>query len=138
MQGSTQVASPWVGVGTASIVFNPGQAHSGNNAVRIVPPSDNSWSDIEQVVSVKTNTTYTLSVYIYTSNTLNTNSTIFDVLAVHGPNLEEVHYVPSSAGYTQISLTFNSQSYTAVTIRIGFVGLQNMWVQADDWYLHSS
>jgi serine/threonine protein kinase len=137
MQGSTQVGPPWVGVGNASILLNSGQVHSGNNAARIVPGTDNSWSDIEQTVNVKTNTAYTLSVYIYTSNVLNTNSTIFDVIAVHGPNLEEVHYVPSSSGYTQISLTFNSQSYDAVTIRIGFVGLQNMWVQADDWYLHS-
>ena len=137
MQGSTQVASPWVEVGTASIVSNAGQIHSGNNAVRIVPTTDNSWSDIEQTVSVKPNTDYTLSVYICTSNTLNTNSTIFDAIAVHGSNLQEVHYFPSPSGYTQISLTFNLQSYTAVTIRLGFVGQANMWVQADDWYLHS-
>ncbi|HEY5004621.1 MAG TPA: hypothetical protein VII61_15770, partial [Ktedonobacteraceae bacterium] len=137
MQASTQVAPPWVGVGTASILLNSGQTHSGNNAARIVPTTDRSWSDIEQTVNVKTNTAYTLSMYIYTSNTLITTSTIFDVIAVHGPDLEEVHYAPSPSGYTQISLTFNSQSYNAVTIRIGFVGAKNMWVQADDWYLHS-
>jgi serine/threonine protein kinase len=137
MQSSTQVGLPWVGVGNASILLNSGQTHSGNNASRIVPPADNSWSDIEQTVNIKTNTTYTLSVYIYTSNALNTNSTIFDVTAVHGPGLEEVHYAPSPSGYTQISLTFNSQSYNAVRIRIGLVGLQSMWVQVDDWYLHS-
>ena len=88
-------------------------------------------------MKVKKNTAYVLSVYIYTSAVLNTDATIFDVLAVHGPNLEEVHYFPSPSGYTQISLTFNSQSYSAVTIRVGFVGQKNMWVQADDWYLHS-
>ena len=135
MQSSTQVAPPWVEVGTASVVSN--QAHSGNNAARIVPTVANSWSDIEQTVSVKTNTDYTLSVYIYTSSALNTDATIFDAIAVHGPNLQEVHYFPSPSGYTQISLTFNSQSYNTVTIRLGFVGQQNMWVQADDWYLHS-
>jgi serine/threonine protein kinase len=137
MQNSTQAAPPWTEVGTASIVSNSGQVHSGTNAARIVPTVDNSWSDIEQTVGVKTNTNYTLSVYIYTSNTLNTDATIFDVIAVHGSNLQEVHYFPSPSGYTQISLTFNSQSYTAVTIRLGFVGQENMWVQADDWYLHS-
>jgi eukaryotic-like serine/threonine-protein kinase len=136
-QNSMQIAPPWVGVGTASIVLNANQARSGNNAARIVPTVNNAWSDISQVVNIKTNTAYTLSAYIYTSQTLNTNATIFDVIAVHGPDLEQVHYAPSPAGYTQISLTFNSASYNAVTIRIGFVGQKNMWVQADDWYLHS-
>jgi serine/threonine protein kinase len=135
-QGSTQIVPPWVGVGTASIVLDPHMAHSGNNTALIVPTVENSWSDISQVVNVKPGTTYTLSVYIHTSQTLNTDATIFDVIAVHGPDLEEIHYAPSPSGYTQISLTFNSASYNAVTIRIGFVGQKNMWVQADDWYLH--
>ncbi len=136
-QGSTQIVPPWVGVGTASIILDPHTAHSGNNTALIVPTVENSWSDISQVVNVKPGITYTLSVYIHTSQTLNTDATIFDVIAVHGPDLEEIHYAPSPSGYTQISLTFNSASYNAVTIRIGFVGQKNMWVQADDWYLHS-
>ncbi len=137
MQASNQVAPPWVGVGNVTIDLNSEQAHSGKSDARIVPPFDNSWSDIDQMVNVKPNTTYTLSVYIHTSDVLNMNATIFDVVAVHGPNLAQIHYVPSPSGYTQISLTFNSGTYNAVTVRIGFLGMTNMWVQADDWYLHS-
>lgn len=137
MQNSNQVASPWIGVGDATIDLNSGQAHSGQNDARIIPLADNSWSDISQTVNIKPNTNYTLSVYIHTSDVLNMNATIFDVIAVHGPNLAQIHYAPSPSGYSQISLTFNSSSYNAATIRIGFVGMKNMWVLADDWYLHS-
>lgn len=137
MQTSSQVAPPWSSVGNATIELNSQQARSGANDVRITPAIDYGWTDVSQIVNVQPNTTYTLSVYIHTSNGINMNFTIFDVIGVYGSNLAEVHFAPSPSGYNLISLTFNSGSYNAVNVRIGFSGMKNMWLQADDWYLHS-
>ena len=137
MQTSNQVAAPWTNVGNATVESNPQQAHSGNNDVRMTPLVDFAWTDFSQTVNVKPNTTYTLSVYIHTSSSLNSNLAVFDVIGVNGSNLVETHFGSSPSGYSLISLNFNSSSYNAVNVRIGFSGMANVWVQADDWYLHS-
>jgi serine/threonine protein kinase len=137
MQTSSQVASPWTSVGNATIELNSRQARSGENDAHLSPAVDNAWTDISQVVNVTPNTTYTLSVYIHTSGNINANLAIFDAIGVHGSNLTEDHFAASPSGYNLILLTFNSGPYNAVTVRIGFSGVANAWVRADDWYLHS-
>ncbi len=136
MQTSNQVAPPWSSVGNATIELNAHHARSGENDVHLSSVNF-AWTDASQLVNIKPNTTYTLSAYIYTSGNLDANLALFDVLAVAGPNLAEVHFGPSPSGYSLISLTFNSGPYSAVNVRVGFSGMANTWLQADDWYLHS-
>ncbi len=137
MQAASQVSLPWVNVGTATIELNSRHAHSGQNDVRLTSSVDYAWSDIQQDVNVVPNTTYMLSVYVRTSGNLDPNLAVFDVVGVHGPDIQQTHFGPLPSGYSLILLTFNSGIYNAVTVRIGFSGMKNAWVQADDWYLHS-
>lgn len=137
LQTTSQVSLPWNSVGTATVELNARKARSGQNDVRIVTSADYAWSDVSQVVNVVPNTNYTLSVYIYTSGNLSTNLAVFDVVGIHGSNINQIHFSPSASGYSLISLTFNSASYNAVMVQIGFSGMKNTWVQVDDWDLHS-
>jgi eukaryotic-like serine/threonine-protein kinase len=137
LQTTSLVTLPWNSVGTARVELNTRKARSGQNDARIVTSADYTWSDVRQDVNVAPNTNYTLSVYVYTSSNLNTNLAVFDVVGIHGSNINQVHFSPSPSGYSLISLTFNSASYNAVMVQIGFSGMKNTWVRVDDWDLHS-
>jgi len=137
MQTSNLVSSPWTNVGNDTIELNTGNARSGANDARLSPISNFTWTGINQLVNVEPFTSYTLSVYVHTSDDINANLALCYVIGVHGPNLASVHFGPSGAGYALVSLTFNSGFYDAVNIQIGFIGAANTWLLADDWYLHS-
>jgi len=135
MQNASQLAPPWTGVGDATIDFNANHAYIGKNNAVIAADADNRWAEVGQNVEVTPRTTYTLSVYIHTSDKLMVNSTVFGLRAINGPVIEEIHYGPSPTGYNQISITFNSGSVDEVYVHIGFVGKAHTWVQVDNWSL---
>ncbi len=137
MQASSQVTFPWANVGNGTIERDTQQARSGKNDARISPATDSAWTDISQLVTVKPDTTYTLSVYIHTSGDIDTDFATFNVITANGIKLAGIHFGPSPSGYSLISLTFNSSTYSGVTVQIGFSGQTSTWLQADDWYLHS-
>jgi S-formylglutathione hydrolase FrmB len=120
---------PWSCSGSCGVDHNVGNGYASpnNGWVRNV----NGWNDIDQTVSVRPNTNYTLTGWLRTSP--NNNAGYFGVRDTSGNVIGEDEY-NSLPGYTQLTVNFNSGSRTSVVVYGGLwpPDLQDTWMQIDD------
>jgi hypothetical protein len=131
-QTSNTVSAPWQveGVG-AGIDRNLGNAHSGVNNASLASSTLDKWTAIKQTITVSKQTNYTLTGWMKNSNNF-TNRGYFGIRHSGGGVLKEVNF-SGVAGYTKLSLTFNSLENTTMTIFCGFWSTGSpVWIKLDD------
>jgi S-formylglutathione hydrolase FrmB len=120
---------PWNCIGYCGVDQNLGNGYASpnNGWVRNV----NGWNDIDQTVSVRANTNYTLTGWLRTSS--NNDAGYFGVRDTSGNVISEDEY-NSLPGYTQLTVQFNSGSNTSVVVYGGLwpPNFQDTWMQIDD------
>lgn len=135
-QTSSTLSGPWYngGSGGGGIDYNVGKARTGNNN-GWANNTTNTWSAINQQVSVQTNTNYTLTAYVRNSGNFGNNGYV-GAFGNNTGSKYETTYGPSgdySAGYMAVTVNFNSGNDNSMTIYIGFVATNGSgWVQIDD------
>ncbi|AKJ00188.1 uncharacterized protein DUF4185 [Archangium gephyra] len=131
-QSSSSATSPWYAEGNAGIDRNLGYARTGahNAWVR----NATGWNAIKQEVSVVPNTLYTLRAWLKTSS--NFNDGYFGARMLNGgPILGETHLTQPLAGYTQVTVQFNSGANHSVELFAGLWATSDTWMQVDDFSL---
>jgi S-formylglutathione hydrolase FrmB len=120
---------PWNCIGSCGVDHNLGNGYASpnNGWVRNV----NGWQDIDQTVTVRPNTNYTLTGWLRTSP--NNNAGYFGVRDTSGNVISEVEY-NNLPGYTQLTVSFNSGNRTSVVVYGGLwpPNFQDTWMQIDD------
>jgi hypothetical protein len=129
-QPTSSATSPWYVLGNGGVDRNLGFARTGanNGFVR----NTTGWNALKQEVAVTPNTSYTLTGWVKTSS--NQNDGYFGArLLNNGAILNEVHLTQPFAGYTQVSVQFNSGSNHSVDIYAGiWANNTDTWLQLDD------
>lgn len=131
-QASTSPASPWYAEGNAGIDRNLGFARTGANNAWV--RNTTGWNALKQEVAVAPNTLYTLTAWLKTSGNLNDGYFGARVLG-GGPILNETHLTQPMAGYTQVTVQFNSGANHSVELYSGLWATSDTWMQVDDFSL---
>jgi chitinase len=116
----TGAMSPWTGAGDSVVT---GQAHTGTYALA-VNATASSTGQAQQVIGVSPNHTYTLSAWVKGS---------YSFIGVTGTGTSDVSTWTSSAGYSQLKVTFTTGASTSsVTVWVhGWYGQGTVY--ADDF-----
>ena len=133
-QTTATISTPWgtEGPDAHGIDLNKGFAHTGANDVWIRDSTTN-WNSVTQVINVTPNTNYTLTAWIRN----NFPSGSVGYIGVRQGTSTAVYQQTTfgalpSYGRTA-PVTFNSGSYSTMTLYIGFVGTgQDQYIQVDD------
>ena len=139
---TSALSLPWYTYGFgAGVDVNLGNQNSGNNEAFIYKSGpDNQWSSIQQDVAVAPNENYVLSAWIRTSNNLTpipyfgSCGYLVASSTTGGGSLGQVSF-DSLLGYTPLTVYFNSQSNSVVTIGAGYWAKNSSgssWIQLDD------
>jgi hypothetical protein len=133
-QGGTSVLAPWSAEGpdTHRVEVGGGVAHTGQNDGYIQSSSPN-WNALAQQVSVTTNTSYVLTVWV--QNNFASNKGSLGVKTVNGAVLAQTSF-GSASTYVPVSLKFNSGTNSSITIFAGFTGQKKTYeMRLDDMSL---
>ncbi|MFL5357347.1 DUF4185 domain-containing protein [Archangium sp.] len=128
-QTSTSPTSPWYAEGNAGIDRNLGFARTGANNAWV--RNTTGWNAIKQEVAVAPNTLYTLTAWLKTSGNFNDGYFGARVLG-GGAILNETHLTQPMAGYTQVTVQFNSGANHSVELYAGLWATSDTWMQVDD------
>jgi S-formylglutathione hydrolase FrmB len=120
---------PWNCIGYCGVdqAIGNGYASPNNGWVR----NTNGWNDIDQTVSVKPNTNYTLTGWIRTSS--NNDAGYFGVRDTSGNVISEDEF-NNLPGYTQLTVNLNTGSNTSVVVYGGLwpPNFEDTWMQIDN------
>jgi S-formylglutathione hydrolase FrmB len=119
--------SPWNCAGQCGLDQNAGNAFSGANEGWV--RNWTGWNAIDQTVTVRPNTVYTLTGWLRTS--ANNNAGYFGVRDTGGNVISEQEY-NGLAGYTQLTVTLNTGSNSTVVVYGGLWAQGDTWMQLDD------
>ncbi|GCE14605.1 glycoside hydrolase family 30 protein [Tengunoibacter tsumagoiensis] len=132
-QTNSTLSSPWSrleGSGSVGVDYHlAGYPHGGNNDGWI--SSASGWTSIGQSISVTPNTNYTLSCWERDSNNITGYLGVYYTSSKTAGPKTETSFSGSST-YTLRSETFNSGSNNSVTMYIGYPGVANSYLVADD------
>jgi S-formylglutathione hydrolase FrmB len=119
---------PWSCAGQCGVDQGLGNAFSGSNNGWVRNASG--WNDLEQTVSVKPNTVYTLTGWLRTSS--NNSAGYFGVRDTSGNVIGQDGYNALN-GYTQLTVSLNTGNNSSVVV-FGGLWPQNgdTWMQLDD------
>ena len=125
--------TPWYSSGplATGIDIAAGKSHGGQSNAWISSASSATWGAIQQDVAVQPNTTYRLTAWISNANTIQ-NGWI-GARTTAGTVLGEVEH-GYAAGYTRVTLAFNTGTATHLTVYSGIYGATSgvTWQQLDD------
>jgi hypothetical protein len=125
------IAVPWTGEGPDfKGIDRGGLAHTGTNNAFIRTASGR-WNAVTQLINVEANSTYRLRAWVRTSGNV-TAGLVGARQPDTGTVLGMVGFT-ATAGYQQVTDTFNSGPNTTVRIFIGYASpLADSWIQIDD------
>ncbi|MCR1781784.1 hypothetical protein KVF89_04480 [Nocardioides carbamazepini] len=125
---------PWECAGQCGVDHGLGNARTGpdNGWVR---NNNNKWNDLHQKTILARNSNYTLSGWIRTSS--NNADGYFGVRTLDGTVIAEQKF-GHFAGYTKVTVTFNSGNHTGVEVFGGLWPHGDTWAQFDDLSLINS
>lgn len=125
-------SSPWFGEGSHSwgVDQNASKSRSGlDNGWTAT--SGTGWGALRQTVTVDTNSTYRMTVWVRSS--ANLNEAYLGAKTTSGTVINEVRHGASSAAYRRFIVTFTTGSNSAVALHVGFYGAgSSTWQQVDD------
>ncbi len=140
------LAAPWSGVGAnhtsswTGVDVNVGTAHSGIKDGFIYSSGANPWVGFTQTVTsgVAANTNYTLTGWVNNSTTAGFAGGFFGVKTTGGTVIAQTA-IPLTAPYVQLSVNFNSGSYTTLVVFAGYTPAGgSSWMHLDDVSLVSA
>ena len=131
-QPTTSATSPWYVEGKGGVDRNGGFARTGSNNGYV--RNTTGWNALKQEVSVTPHTAYTLSAWLRTSPSFKEG--YFGARRLNGgPILGELRLSRPLAGYTQVTVQFNSGANHSVELFSGLWATGDTWLQVDDFSL---
>src|SRR5207237_654564 len=120
-QGGTSLVSPWTAEGpdTHTVESGGGVAHTGQNDGFLQSLSPN-WNAITQTITVTPNTSYVLTGWV--QNSFGKNKGSIGVRAADNRTVLAQASFGAAAAYTPVTVKFNSENNSTITLFAGFTG----------------